>query len=282
MLEKITPLILTYNEAPNIARTLDRLSWAREILIVDSFSDDETLEIVAAYPQVRVLQRAFTTFADQCNYGLKSGNIVTEWILNLDADYVVTEELVEELNSLAPGDRVVGYQCRFVYCVDGKRLRSGVYPPVTVLFRKEKAEFVSDGHAHRVRVSGEVRRLEAPILHDDRKPLSRWFTSQARYAALEADKLSKSDAHSLSRADRIRKWMVVAPALVLFYCLFIKRGLLDGLPGIYYAFQRTVAELMLSVELLHRGVSSDSSSSPATLIASANAKKNLEVQGTEL
>ena len=55
MLERITPLILTYNEAPNIARAIGGLSWAREIVVVDSFSDDETIQIATSFPNVRVV-----------------------------------------------------------------------------------------------------------------------------------------------------------------------------------------------------------------------------------
>ena len=86
MLEKITPLILTYNEAPNIRRTLEHLTWAKEIIVIDSYSTDETLEILSAIPQVKVFQRKFDSFAVQCNYGLEK--ITSEWVLSLDADYV--------------------------------------------------------------------------------------------------------------------------------------------------------------------------------------------------
>src|SRR6476619_2943691 len=94
MLTEITPLILTYNEAPNIGRTLEQLRWARDIVVVDSFSDDETLEIVSGFPQARVVQRKFDTFAAQCNFGLTEAGIATEWVLSLDADYELTPELV--------------------------------------------------------------------------------------------------------------------------------------------------------------------------------------------
>ena len=100
MLDRITPLILTFNGVPNIARTLEQLRWARDIVVIDSFSDDETLEIVSRYPQARVLQRKFDSFAAQCNFGLRETGIESEWVLSLDADYVLTPELIEELASL--------------------------------------------------------------------------------------------------------------------------------------------------------------------------------------
>ena len=88
MLEQITPLILTYNEAPNIGRTLENLSWARDVVVVDSFSDDETLEIAASFPNVRVVQRVFDSHRNQWEFGLRETEIQTPWVLALDADYV--------------------------------------------------------------------------------------------------------------------------------------------------------------------------------------------------
>src|SRR2546421_3860457 len=102
ILEQVTPLILTYNEAPNIARTLEQLQWARDIVVVDSFSEDNTVEIVSRFPQARVFQRKFDTHGNQWNFGLKETGICSEWVLALDADYLLTPELVEELKALKP------------------------------------------------------------------------------------------------------------------------------------------------------------------------------------
>ena len=253
MLQVITPLILTYNEAPNIERTLDKLRWARDIVVVDSFSDDGTLEILASFPNVRLYQRKFDSFAGQCNFGLSETGISTDWVLNLDADYVLTDELIAELEALEPNDAIAGYRCKFVYCINGRHLRSGIYPPVTVLFRKAQAVFREDGHAHRVVIDGEIGSLHAPILHDDRKPLRRWLASQATYTKLEAEKLLSADPSELGWTDRIRRWRVVAPPAMLVYCLIIRGGVLDGWAGFYYAFQRTLAELMLALHLLEPG-----------------------------
>src|SRR5436190_63 len=77
MLNEITPLILTYNEAPNIARTLASVSWAKEIVVVDSFSSDNTLKIARSFPQVRTFQRAFDCHQNQWEFGLKETGITT-------------------------------------------------------------------------------------------------------------------------------------------------------------------------------------------------------------
>lgn len=250
MLDQITPLILTYNEAPNIGRTLAQLSWAGDIVVVDSFSDDDTLEIVRTFPQARILQRKFDTHENQWNFGLNETGIISEWVLGLDADYVLTEGFATELEALQPPAAVAGYRANFIYCVAGKRIKSGVYPPVTVLYRRANASYTQDGHTHRLVVNGQVENLRAPILHDDRKTLARWLEGQSRYTKLEAEKLLSARPEDLSWTDRVRRWRLVAPVAMLFYVLIIRGGVLDGWAGFYYAFQRSLAELMLSLYLL--------------------------------
>jgi len=260
MLDQITPLILTYNEAPNIGRTLAQLQWAREIIVVDSGSTDKTLDIISQYPQVRVLHRDFDSFASQCNFGL--AQIQTEWVLSLDADYLVTDELVSEIRQLHPESSTDAYFVKFIYCINGKPLRGAAYPPRRVLHRRERAIYEDDGHAHRVSVSGGTRWLSSFVLHDDRKPLGRWLRSQDGYMRLEAKKLSQTEWADLGWADRIRAMRVVAPVAILFYCLFVKGAILDGRAGMYYAFQRLLSELILSLYLIEEGFARQKSFGP--------------------
>src|SRR5205807_2531016 len=159
ILSDTTPLILTYNEAPNIERVLGQLRWAREVVVVDSFSDDETVEIASSFPRVRVVQREFDNHAAQWNFGLKNTGISSEWVLALDADFVLTPELVDELRALRPSADTNGFQAKFRYCINGRILRSGVYPPVTVLYRREFARYEQDGHTQRLIVDGKVETL---------------------------------------------------------------------------------------------------------------------------
>ncbi len=254
MLDHITPIILTYNEAPNIRRTLERLRWARDIVVVDSLSEDATLTIALKVPQVRVFQRRFDSFQNQWSFALNEAGITSEWVLALDADYVLSPELVEEIKALQPPTGVNGYQTRFVYCVHGKPLRASAYPPVTVLYRHKHAHYQQDGHAYRVAVEGEVGALRWPILHDDRKSLSHWLRSQDIYMRQELRKLSDADDAVLPWPDRLRKTRVLFPFVIFFYCLFVKGTILDGWAGIYYAFQRMLAEILLALYLIEDGL----------------------------
>lgn len=119
---------------------------------------------------MQILQREFDSFASQCNYGL--ANIKSEWVLSLDADYLLSEELVDEIKALPQKLPVNSYIVRFKYCVFGKPLHGTFYPPRKVLYRRDKAAYKEDGHAHRVYVDGKSSTLSFYIYHDDQPPES--------------------------------------------------------------------------------------------------------------
>ena len=245
----LTALLLTYNEENNLERTLERLRWVPRVLIIDSFSTDRTTEIAAAsHPNVLLRQRAFDTHASQWNFGLDQ--VATPWVLALDADYRVSPELEREISGLQPAEDVSGYEVGFVYGIFGRPLRATLYPPHPVLFRKSRGRYVDEGHTQVLRLSGDQRRLKGLILHDDRKPLSRWIRAQDKYSVLEARHLLATNPADLSSADRLRKRIFFAPAAVFFYLLIVKGLILDGWRGWYYVCQRTIAEMLLSLRLV--------------------------------
>jgi glycosyltransferase involved in cell wall biosynthesis len=250
MLDRITPLILTLNEEANIGRCLAQITWAKRIVVVDSFSSDRTLELVRRAPQAEILQREFDHHAPQCSFGLT--HIDSEWTLSLDADYILADALVGEMARLTPPEDAVAYVAGFRYCVFGRPLRGTLYPARPILFRTREAQYVADGHAHRLRIPAgrATLPLRSVVYHDDRKPLTEWLRNQIRYASLEATKLRATARSELSTADRIRVRSLLGPLLVLPYCLVVQRGLLDGWPGLYYSLQRSFAELILSLMLL--------------------------------
>jgi glycosyltransferase involved in cell wall biosynthesis len=258
LLDQITPLILTRDEEANIERTLGRLTWAAEVLVVDSFSTDATVEIARRFPNVRVVQREIDSLAGQTNFALQQ--ITTPWVLLLDADYHVPKEFVDELRALTVPAGTRAFRGPFKYAINGKVLRGSLYPPRIVLLHREHSRVWQDGHAHRVLVDGEVGELQTPIVHDDRKSFARFVARQKVYMRQEAEKLRVADPRALNLASRLRKLIVVAPFAVLVQTLFVKGLILDGRAGLWYAWERFVAELILSRELLRRARSSDSPS----------------------
>lgn len=249
-LAEITPVVLTWNEAPNVARTLARLAWAREVVVVDSGSDDGTAGLVAATPNARLVVHPFEGQAAQWRFALEETGIATRWILRLDADYLLEPALVEEMAALAPPDEVAAYRIAFDYALGGRRLRGSLYPANTVLFRRGAAVPWQDGHTERWRIAGgRIGRLKGRILHDDRKPLERWLAGQVAYLRQERDRLL-APGGARRRRDRLRLRHWIAPGAVFLWCLFGKGLILQGRAGLAYAYQRALAETMLALYLL--------------------------------
>jgi len=248
-MKSVAVLILTFNEAPNIARTLSKVSWADDIVVVDSDSTDGTPDIAAGHPKVRVFQHTYISQAEKWTFGLTQTGITADWVLALDADYVLSDAIVQEIAALPDDTTTSGYRASFIYCIDGHPLRGAAYPPVTVLYRRERASYMQDGHTQRVQIQGTISALAGPIYHDDRKSLTHWLGAQVRCARLEAVKLIRTPFSSLSSFDRVRRLIFMMPPLMFLYCLFARGGVLDGKRGLYYAMQRTLAELLLSLYL---------------------------------
>jgi glycosyltransferase involved in cell wall biosynthesis len=249
MLDDITPVLLTYNEAANIARTLSRLTWAKDIVVVDCGSDDDTLTILAKFPQVRIFSRPFDTHCNQWRYAVHETAISTPWILRLDADYQLSNELVQELSALHPRADVSAYRIAFDYAIFSQRLISSLYPSNTILLRMGRFLIWDNGHTEGWTVEGEVETLNARVVHDDWKPTDRWLIAQSRYMSRELERISNKP---IGLKDWFRRRPPLMPIAVFLYCLFAKGLIFNGKAGVFYALQRLVAEAILSLMLLEQ------------------------------
>ena len=249
-LDQITPLILTFNEEANIARCLDRLRWAKRVIVLDSGSTDATESLARGFANAELVRWPFDSFAEQCNFGL--AQVQTPWVLSLDCDYVLNEGFEDEAALLIAEGTLAGYRAAFRYCIHGRPLSATLYPPRYVLYRKDLARYENEGHGHRVRISGHVGDMRSKIDHDDRKPLSRWLMSQIKYAQMEAVFLTNSSPESFSRTDKLRRLGWLMPLLAPVYCLFVKGLWRDGLAGWHYTLQRWLAECMIALALADR------------------------------
>jgi glycosyltransferase involved in cell wall biosynthesis len=250
MLKKITPVLLTYNEAANIRRTLAQLSWASRIVVVDSFSTDATASILREFANVSFYQRKFDSQARQWQFATQETAIATPWMLALDADYVVTGALIAELATLSDDEDVAAYKIAFDYAIFSRRLAASLYPANTLLLRMGRFQVIERGHAEVWRVEGLVKRLKSKVIHDDWKSLDRWIWSQLRYMQLERE--------SLAGRRGLKTWLrehpPLMPIVVFLYCLFGKRLIFAGRAGMYYALQRSMAEAILSLLIMDRSL----------------------------
>ncbi len=248
-LDEISAYILTFNEQDNIAKCLDALNWAKEVFVIDSYSDDSTLEIARKYSNVRVIQRAFDSHSNQHNFALDQIQ-TSKWVLRLDADWLVTERLLSELQTADFSVAVGGLKIPFEFSIYGEIVPISLYPPVIALFKREGVRYIQDGHTERLVPNGEVLDCPVCLIHEDNKSVDRFLQSQMQYSKLELGKLSKTEGVHENWKTKIRSRPGLAPILMAFFLLVLKGGAFRGRAAWHYTLQKIIAECTVSLRVL--------------------------------
>jgi glycosyltransferase involved in cell wall biosynthesis len=253
MLDSVTPVILTYNESANIARTLDSLRWAGSVVVLDSGSKDETKEIAGRYPNVKWFERAFDSHQAQWEYAVRETGIATDYVLALDADMEVTPEFIDELRKIFLPGGFAGGDVPFIYSYYGRPLVGSLYPNQIRVFRPDAVTITQVDHTQHFAVSGPVHKFRNRIIHDDRKPLERWVASQLSYQVLNDEAVVGNGGeirgggfkYSLRRAG-------IMPPLVGLIAYVRSGGPFGGAASARYAYERMVCESLLAIRLMNR------------------------------
>jgi glycosyltransferase involved in cell wall biosynthesis len=221
---KISAIVLTYNEEKNIRRCLESLQWVDEIIIVDSFSTDRTIEICSAY-STKIFYRKFDDFASQRNFALSKAS--NEWVLIIDADEEVSFELMEEIKRVINRkEEVDGYYILRENFWFGKHLRYGTNAGdySLRLFRRDKVIYTKGIHEVPV-IDGKLRHLKGRIIHHSYTTLSQYLFKLNLYTDLESKEMAKKKAKiSCSR-------FIFLPVLRFFWVYIVKSGWKDGMIG---------------------------------------------------
>lgn len=226
---KISATIIAYNEERSIARAIESLRCCDEIVVVDSGSDDRTVELAINHG-ARVIESPWRGYAGQKNFA--SENATYDWILSLDADEALSEALEGEIWQIKKNGgthdaytmpRLAQYLGRWIY-------HSGWYPDRKVrLFDRRKARWKGEYVHESVKVNGSVGHLHANILHFTCSSLSEHIKTMDRYTTLAAAEI----------VDERRKitWfrLLCDPAWTFFQTYFLKAGFLDGMEGLAIA-----------------------------------------------
>ena len=184
-------VILTYNEEIHIRRCLDNIKdIAKEVFIIDSFSTDRTLDIARQYPNVRILQNKWVNYATQFNWGLQNAPITTKWVMRLDADEYLTEELKSELLERLPTlpDEYTGIVLPLKRVFLGATIRRGM-PKIMLLriFQYGKAQSeVRQMDEHIQLLEGTAVNFKGEFADDNLNNLSWWSQKHIGYAIREA------------------------------------------------------------------------------------------------
>ncbi len=226
--------IITHNEEDNIKDALESVKWADEIVVVDSFSTDKTLEICRQYTD-RVFTLEWTGFADTKQEAV---NLTTHpWVFVLDADERVTEELKDEIHNIIKDESSRdGYYVPRKNFFSGRWIKhGGWWPDYTLrLFRRGKGTFQPREVHEAVNINGSTGYLKNPLRHYTYKNVDDYLQRMQRYSTLAAKELFKKGCRG-SILD-----IIFRPPATFFKMFFLQLGMLDGIYGIILAYLYSV------------------------------------------
>ena len=227
---KITATVITLNEEHNIAAALESLSWADEIIVVDSESRDGTVKIASGFTD-RIFVRPWPGYSEQKNFAAEQAS--HDWIFSLDADERVSPELREsilELKSFGEPE-LAGFElARRTFYLSRWIKHSGWWPDLKVRLYDRRRACWRGAYVHEsLEVRGNVKRIEGELLHYTVRDASEHHLRMDRYTTLAAEELYSKGKRASSGS------LMVSPALVFLRSYLFKLGFLDGIPGFVIA-----------------------------------------------
>lgn len=230
---KISVCIITGNEEENIRRCLESVKWADEIVVVDSFSADSTEAICREYTD-RIFKHRWTGYIGQKSIARNLAR--NEWILFVDADEVVSPDLYNEIyNTFKNGvsDKIDGFEFPRMVWFLNRWIRHGDWYPDSKLrlFRKSRGRCCGQEPHERIEVIGTVKQLKSPLYHYTYDDITDQLNTLNRFSLIGATSIKKRKCASF----RAVMGMMFRAPFRFFRCYFIKRGFLDGIPGLIIA-----------------------------------------------
>lgn len=234
---KISGLIITFNEEKNIQQVLNCFSFCDEIIIVDSFSTDKTIEIARWFPKVKIIENKFEDFTKQRNLALE--NAQNDWVLFLDGDERITPELEAEiLTELAKSKKKVAYYFYRQFFFAGKAIHySGTQNDKNFrLFRKSKCHYVADKKVHEtLEVDGEIGVLKHKLLHYSVESYASYKAKMLHYGKLKGEEIFAKG----KRFSILTQYLKTAYKFFKSYVL--KLGFLDGKMGFQISYLQSLS-----------------------------------------
>lgn len=243
----ISAVIITRNEAANVRRCLDSVKWVDEIVIVDSQSTDNTLEIAAEYG-AKIYSPPWRGFGPAKKAGVDKAT--GDWILSIDADEEVTPELAEEIGNIINSNPAkAGYFIRRKTNFLGRWiLHCGWYPDYVLrLFQKKAGNFDEAVVHEKVHIDGEAGYLKHELKHYSFPSLEHYLEKSNLYTSLGAQ-----EAHR--KGDRANWFdVVIKPPVSFIRHYVLKQGFRDGLEGFVVSALSAVAVMVKYVKLRELG-----------------------------
>jgi glycosyltransferase involved in cell wall biosynthesis len=223
----LSAVIITRDAASRIEACLQSVRFADEILIVDSGSTDATLEIARRHG-ARVMHQDWLGYGQQKEFATRQAK--HDWVLSLDADERVSEELRQSIQETLVAPRF--HACRMARCnrFMGRWLRHGEgYPDWSLrLYHREHAHWSDDPVHEKVETDGRIITLPGDLLHESEQGIADYLEKQNRYTTLQAEELYRAGR----RANPLK--LVLSPVFRFIKYYFVRLGFLDGVPGLVH------------------------------------------------
>lgn len=236
--------VICFNEERNIRRCLESATWADEIIVVDSMSQDRTAEIAREYTD-KVYQQAWPGYVEQKNFALSKAK--GNWILSIDADEEISQGLKDEIRKeIEKEDAKDGYRIPRLSFYQGRWIKhSGFYPDRQLrLFRRNRGYWVGKRVHEMIHVNGKVALLRNNLLH---YPYKGTISGQLK----TVDKFSTLLAENMYEEGKRYHlfFLLMRPFFKFTEMYFIKLGFLDGIAGFIIALTSAYAMFVRYVKL---------------------------------
>ncbi|MFI8606555.1 glycosyltransferase family 2 protein [Cellulophaga baltica] len=230
MKEKLSVFIITYNEERILDKCLNKLSWADEIIVVDSGSTDATLEICKKY-QVKLFHKDFEGFGTQKQFALEQ--TTHNWVLSIDADEILTDELIAEIQDvLASGTANNGYYLKRKHVFLGKVFEYGPESKEYILrfFKKNMGKFDGKKVHENVVLEGPSDKLKNDFLHFTTRSLDNYIEKLSNYASIFSEgKYLKNKQYGIG-------YIFIKVKFEFFKKYFLELNFLNGKEGFYWSY----------------------------------------------
>jgi len=228
---KISALVLSYNNEKEIERCLKTLSWADEIILLDSFSTDKTAEIAKSYG-AKVHQYSFTTFGKLRNQAISHAS--HDWIFSLDTDEIATQPVIDEIKEIAKSTTSSDvYFVPRLNTVFGRKLKYGGWFPdyrQPQFFKKDSLVYREQDDVHEgFDIKGSKSFLKNHIEQFPFDDLEHYLKKMERYSSLMAKRMLKEGRTFAPHQ------LLIRPAFAFFKRYFLRWGFLDGFQGFLMA-----------------------------------------------
>ena len=246
---KITAIIPTLNEETHIKEAIESVKFADEIIVIDSYSTDKTIEIASNY-NVKIIKREFDDFSSQKNFAINQAK--HSWIYVLDADERVTTEVEKEILEAVKNPKdCVGFYVRRTFYFCGKKVNYSGFQrdKVIRLFLKEHCKYTGLVH-ERILTKGELGFFKHKIDHFSYKNYDHYISKMNHYAAIRASELHE-------KGSKVNIYHVmIKPAARFFIHYILRLGFLDGFTGFLVAKTQAYGVLTRYIKLwlLNKGI----------------------------